>query len=133
MLEIALPQARTALAEARERELYERNRFRKTAAERLREVESEIERQQEQMIRADSQIERTLLVSPVDGVLKNLKLNTIGGVVAPREPIVEIVPSDEGTVEPGEIVLVDGHAYLAHDTPVRLVDDVAAEGGRPSR
>ncbi len=48
-----------------------------------------------------------------------------------NDSLVEIVPSDEGTVEPGEIVLVDGHHYLAHDTPVRLVDDVAAAGGRP--
>ncbi|MDH5760104.1 MAG: efflux RND transporter periplasmic adaptor subunit [Gemmatimonadota bacterium] len=46
---------------------------------------------------------------------------------------VEIVPGDEGMVEPGEIVLVDGHHYLAHDTPVRLVDDVAQAGGRPGR
>jgi len=50
-----------------------------------------------------------------------------------NEQYVEILPGGEGTVKPGEIVLVDGHAYLAHDTPVRLVDDVAAEGGRPSR
>jgi len=50
-----------------------------------------------------------------------------------NEEYVEILPSDEGTVEPGETVLVDGHAYLAHDTPVRLVEDVEAEGGRPSR
>lgn len=46
---------------------------------------------------------------------------------------VEIVPSDVGMVEPGEVVLVDGHHYLAHDTPVRLVENPAAEGGRPSR
>jgi membrane fusion protein (multidrug efflux system) len=43
----------------------------------------------------------------------------------------EIIPSDEGTVEPGEIVLVNGHHYLSHDTVVRLVDNVAVEGGRP--
>ena len=48
-----------------------------------------------------------------------------------NERLVEIVPSDEGTVSPGEVVLIDGHHFLAHDTPVRLVDDVAAEGGRP--
>ena len=40
---------------------------------------------------------------------------------------------EQGIVEPGETVLVDGHHYLAHDTPVRLVEDVAAEGGRPGR
>ena len=50
-----------------------------------------------------------------------------------NDSLVEILPSDEGTVEPREIVLVDGHHYLAHDTPVRLVDNVAVEGGRPGR
>ena len=38
---------------------------------------------------------------------------------------------EQDFVEPGEVVLVDGHHYLAHDTPVRLVDDVVAAGGRP--
>ncbi|MGD2069956.1 MAG: efflux RND transporter periplasmic adaptor subunit [Gemmatimonadota bacterium] len=50
-----------------------------------------------------------------------------------NERFVEIVPSDEGMVEPGEVVLVDGHHYLAHDTRVRLVENVEAEGGRPGR
>jgi multidrug efflux pump subunit AcrA (membrane-fusion protein) len=50
-----------------------------------------------------------------------------------NDQYVEIVPSDEGMVEPGETVLVDGHHYLAHDTPVRLVESVAAAGGRPGR
>ncbi len=40
---------------------------------------------------------------------------------------------EDGWVEPGEIVLVDGHFYLIHDAAVTLVDDVAAEGGRPTR
>lgn len=40
---------------------------------------------------------------------------------------------EQGMVEPGEIVLTDGHHYLAHDVFVRLVEDVVAEGGRPGR
>jgi len=40
---------------------------------------------------------------------------------------------EQGMVAPGEVVLIDGHHYLAHDTPVRLVENVEAEGGRPSR
>ena len=41
---------------------------------------------------------------------------------------------EQGFVEPGEIVLVNGHHYLAHDTRVRLVESVAASGGgRPVR
>ncbi len=36
-------------------------------------------------------------------------------------------------VNPGETVLVDGHHYLTHDAAVRVVDDLAAAGGRPTR
>ena len=50
-----------------------------------------------------------------------------------NEKLVELTHGDEGFVEPGEIVLTDGHHYLAHDATVRLVDDPAAEGGRPGR
>jgi len=52
-----------------------------------------------------------------------------------NETHVEILPEgpEQGFVEPGEIVLVDGHHYLAHDTPIRLVEDVEAAGGRPTR
>ena len=47
---------------------------------------------------------------------------------------VEVIPTDETSmVEPGEIVLVDGHHYLAHDVPVRLVDNVDPAAGRPPR
>lgn len=49
-----------------------------------------------------------------------------------NETHVEILSNEETDgVRPGEIVLVDGHHYLAHDVPVRLVDDVGAMGGRP--
>ena len=42
--------------------------------------------------------------------------------------LVEIVANDETSlVEPGEIVLTDGHFYLVHDAPVRLVESVAVE------
>jgi RND family efflux transporter MFP subunit len=48
---------------------------------------------------------------------------------------VEILPTgpEPDSVEPGEVVLIDGHHYLAHDTPIRLVENVTAEGGRPGR
>ncbi len=42
--------------------------------------------------------------------------------------LVEIVASEETSmVESGGIVLTDGHFYLVHDAPVRLVESVAAE------
>ena len=49
---------------------------------------------------------------------------------------VEILDSTDPnskTPVPGEVVLVNGHHYLAHDTQVRLVEDVAAAGGIAAR
>jgi multidrug efflux pump subunit AcrA (membrane-fusion protein) len=49
-----------------------------------------------------------------------------------NDSLVEIVPNAETEmVQPGEIVLVDGHYTLIHDARVRLVDNVRAAGGRP--
>lgn len=54
-----------------------------------------------------------------------------------NEEYVELLPPEEGPedgwVEPGETVLVDNHHYLAHDTRIRLVEDVTGTEGRPSR
>ncbi len=52
-----------------------------------------------------------------------------------NDSLVEILPGDrpEDNVKPGEIVLTDGHHYLAHGTPIRLVENVEAAGGRPGR
>ncbi len=52
-----------------------------------------------------------------------------------NDSLVEILPGDrpEDNVQPGEIVLVGGHHYLAHGTPIRLVENVEAAGGRPGR
>jgi membrane fusion protein (multidrug efflux system) len=49
-----------------------------------------------------------------------------------NDSLVELVPNPEtDMVQPGEVVLVDGHYTLTHDAPIRLVDDVRAAGGRP--
>ncbi|HEX6588156.1 MAG TPA: efflux RND transporter periplasmic adaptor subunit [Longimicrobiales bacterium] len=50
-----------------------------------------------------------------------------------NDDVVELLDSDDTeTVEPGEIVLTDGHFSLIHDARVRLVDELdATEGARP--
>lgn len=50
-----------------------------------------------------------------------------------NDSLVEILSAgvETDSVRAGEVVLVDGHYTLIHDARVRLVDDVAAAGGRP--
>lgn len=49
-----------------------------------------------------------------------------------NDSLVEILDNpDTDTVQPGEIVLTDGHYTLIHDARVTLVGNVRAAGGRP--
>ncbi|MCA9738189.1 MAG: efflux RND transporter periplasmic adaptor subunit [Gemmatimonadetes bacterium] len=51
-----------------------------------------------------------------------------------NETLVEILDNpDTRMVEPGEIVLVEGHTYLIHDAVIRLEETLAPGQGRPGR
>ena len=84
------------------------NRFRQEAStERLR-VRAELAQLDEQMTGRSDVLRRTVLSSPVDGVVKNIRVNTVGGVLQPGAPLLEIVPASdrllvEARVKPGEI------------------------------
>jgi adhesin transport system membrane fusion protein len=54
---------------------------------------------------------RTEIKSPVNGEVKDLKINTVGGVVQPGSDIIEIVPHDdqlliEARIRPGDIAFL---------------------------
>ncbi|MCF6444595.1 HlyD family efflux transporter periplasmic adaptor subunit [Nereida sp. MMG025] len=44
---------------------------------------------------AQDQLDRTIIVSPMRGVVNNLSITTIGGVIRPGEEIFQIIPMDE--------------------------------------
>ena len=134
-LRIALPTAETAQSEAEERLINERHRFGKEAAERLREVELEIARRRELLERASHQAVRTEIVSPIDGVVQDMKINTIGGVVGPAEPIVEIVPSKERLVVEAQLSPSDiGQVVVGQPATVKITTyDFLTYGSLPGR
>ncbi len=97
-LKPALPKARAAVEESRQRLKEGEIKFRREAREELGKTEQEIARIKEVLIRATEQGSRAEIKSPIDGVVKNLRYNTIGGVIRPGEPILEIVPTGENLV-----------------------------------
>ena len=49
---------------------------------------------------ASEQQRRATIRSPIEGEVKNLRYHTIGGVVSPRDPILQIVPvADQLVIE----------------------------------
>ncbi|MEQ8510190.1 MAG: HlyD family type I secretion periplasmic adaptor subunit [Rhodospirillaceae bacterium] len=94
----ALPRAQAALDEALERIQELDLRFAREARELLGETEMNIARTRELLTTADDQQTRTTIRSPITGVVKNMRYTTIGGVVRPGEPILDIVPSEDTLV-----------------------------------
>lgn len=76
------------------------NRFRQDAAAELVRVQTELTMLGEQQVVRDDMLRRTVLTSPVRGMVKNIRMNTLGGVVQAGAPVMEIVPlADEVLVE----------------------------------
>jgi adhesin transport system membrane fusion protein len=91
----SVPRARAALSEIEAERAREREGFRRRALEELVSIETRIAELRETLTTATDQEMRAEIRSPTDGIIKNLKTNTIGGVVRPGEPIAEIVPASE--------------------------------------
>ncbi|MDP3084101.1 MAG: HlyD family type I secretion periplasmic adaptor subunit [Rubrivivax sp.] len=68
------------------------NRFRQEASADLVRVRTELSLLDEQMVARDDVLRRTVLKSPVTGIVKTIRANTIGGVVGPGASVMEIVP-----------------------------------------
>ena len=80
---------------ARKEKQAQEGRFRSQALTELNEVETEIAGLQENLVSIGDRVDRREIRSPVDGVVNNMAISTIGGVVEPAMRLVEIVPIDD--------------------------------------
>lgn len=58
----------------------------------IREAESKINELQERRVAAEDQLRRVEIRAPVSGVVHQLSVHTVGGVVTPSEPLMLIIP-----------------------------------------
>ncbi|MEZ5935210.1 MAG: HlyD family type I secretion periplasmic adaptor subunit [Alphaproteobacteria bacterium] len=113
--------AEEALLEAREREQQERSHFQSHASAELAQVELELGRQRELLAEARVQQQRSEIVSPIDGVVKRSRFNTIGGIVRPGDSIMEIVPSEDVLVVEARLSPADvGHVAVGQPVLVKI-------------
>jgi membrane fusion protein, adhesin transport system len=71
------------------------NKYRSDAAGELAKVESELGQTSDALTARADQVKRTIIGASVRGTVKNIKINTVGGVVQPGQDIMEIVPLEE--------------------------------------
>lgn len=95
------------------------NKFRSVALEELNEVETQIASLKESLKSMGDRVDRAEIRAPVDGVVNQITLKTIGGIVEPAMKLIEIVPVDDelkilAQVKPDEI------AFLKIGQPVKV-------------
>ncbi|MCP4338544.1 MAG: HlyD family type I secretion periplasmic adaptor subunit [Desulfobulbaceae bacterium] len=92
---LKIPILKAAIREIKEKELGTKLGLREKAQKQLTEVVGMITRLEKLQYGNLDQVARTLVKSPVKGKVKQLFVNTIGGVVKPGMDLIEIVPLED--------------------------------------
>ncbi|MGM0421555.1 MAG: HlyD family type I secretion periplasmic adaptor subunit, partial [Pseudomonadota bacterium] len=110
-LRLALPRSRSAVNEVEQR-IAEHNSTRRAEAQNeLAERIVEMNALGETLSALEDRRDRTTIISPVKGVITDIKFATEGGVVQPGEDIMEVVPMDdsllvEAKIRPSDIAFL---------------------------
>ncbi|MDO4643034.1 MAG: HlyD family type I secretion periplasmic adaptor subunit [Cardiobacteriaceae bacterium] len=72
-----------------------RNQYKTEANNELVKTEAELAQARENLAMRADPVERSKIRSPVRGIVNNIKINTVGGVINAGQDIMEIVPVDD--------------------------------------
>jgi hemolysin D len=113
-----LNEARAGLASAVQQRAQAQAEFRGRASIELVDAARKREAARQELIKAEQRSELQQLRSPIDGVVQQLAVTTVGGVVTPAQPLLTVVPGDAaleveaqvlnrdiGHVKPGQRVI----------------------------
>lgn len=107
----SLVRVRAAIREASQKVERALSAFRSQAQQELTDKAAELAGIREIVLAGADRVRRTEVRSPVRGTVKQIKLNTVGGVVQPGQDILEIVPLEdsllvEAHVRPADIAFI---------------------------
>jgi membrane fusion protein, adhesin transport system len=110
-LKLALPRSQSAVKEVRSRITELTSGVKAEAQKDLAEKTIELNTIKQSLAAFQDKSERTEIKSPVLGTVKDVKIKTVGGVVRPGEPIMEIVPLEdqlivEARIKPSDIAFI---------------------------
>jgi adhesin transport system membrane fusion protein len=121
---LAIPRAQAGISEIKSKMEESELAFRSDAFKELNEVRTELQKITASSLAIEDRVSRTTVQSPVHGIIKQLKINTIGGVEQPGSDLLEIVPlednllieakvrpQDVAFLHPGQKAMVKFSAY----------------------
>jgi membrane fusion protein, adhesin transport system len=95
---LSVPRVRASIDEARSRLADAEASFRSQAGSELAIAQAELAKLSEQMPALEDRAARTVVRASMDGVIKTIPNKTLGGVVQPGSPMVEMVPREESLI-----------------------------------
>lgn len=109
--EQAIPALASKFEEAKRRIAEEKLKFTNLAKQELNETYNQIETLGAASVALSDRLKRTVVRSPVRGIINQIFVNTIGGVVQPGMALLEIVPLDDtlliqAKVQPADIAFI---------------------------
>jgi adhesin transport system membrane fusion protein len=127
----SIPKIESIITEYRSKRIEAHELFMNDAHEELNQVLAEISQLEKSKVALADRVKRTDIRSPVNGTIKQILVNTIGGVVQPGSDIVEIVPEDDALVLEAKILPADiGFIYKGLKAKIKFTAyDFAIYGG----
>ncbi len=104
---LALPRAKSAVQEATRRIEERYLNFRSESLRELNAQKAEFAQVEQAILAARDRVLRTDLRSPVRGIVKQLNISTIGGVVMPGMSLMEVVPLDDTLLVEARVLPAD--------------------------
>ncbi len=110
-IQMSVPRAQQAVNEARQHISEVKAKGRADASTEYAAAKAELDSLSSTLTMGQDKVQRTQMRSPVKGTVKQLKVNSIGGVIKPGEDIIEIVPADdklliEAKIRPTDIAFI---------------------------
>ena len=86
-------------------------KYRTDTRAELNKMQAELSRMNEAQVGVQDKVEKALMTSPVVGTIKTIHINTLGGVITPGQPLMEIVPTQdklliEAKIKPQDIAFL---------------------------
>ena len=103
-----------SVADIRAQMVNKKNKYFQDVQAEMTKAQEELSTQSEQLRDRRQLLEHTELVAPVDAVVNNIRVNTVGGVVRPGDTIMELLPISDNLIAEAKIPSVD-IAFIAID------------------
>ena len=109
--ELSLPRSKLAIKESKSKIVERVKKFKSESYKEIQKVIALLNKIDARMVSDTDKLEKTIVRSPVDGIIKQININTIGEVVKSGVDLIEIVPNSdilliEAKINPKDIAFI---------------------------